>query len=142
MRRGLRHGSRAIAAGALLAAVLATMARAGDPAPLPPVTVSPPPPLPPKSPVVNNPDKGAGGAANDNPSDGKALERLNQELRRKVDEVYPGNNTPPLDARSPDTKIGVVNIPGVQEQYGQNFGRSAVPYRPPPLIYNTPVGRH
>jgi len=52
-------------------------------------------------------------------------------------------NQPPIDARSPDTKVGVVNIPGVQQQYGGNFGLSVVPYRPPPLIYAPSLGgRH
>jgi len=55
---------------------------------------------------------------------------LNQQLKRKVDEVNPTGNNPPLDARSPDTKTGVVNIPGVQQQYGKNFGNSVIPYRP------------
>ncbi len=77
----------------------------------------------------------------DGKGDDKALDQLNRDLKRKVDEVNPTANTPPLDASSPDTKIGVVNIPGVQEQYGKNFGHSAVPYRPPPPVY-APIGGH
>jgi hypothetical protein len=70
----------------------------------------------------------------------KSLDRLNRELKRKVDEVNPTTNTPPLNAASPDTKIGVINIPGVQQQYGKNFGVSAFPYRPPPPVYAPPIG--
>jgi hypothetical protein len=62
---------------------------------------------------------------------------LNQQMRRQVDQVNPSLTVAPIDARSPDTKIGVVNIPGVQQQYGQNFGKSAVPFRPPPPVYST-----
>ena len=63
---------------------------------------------------------------------------INQLLKKKVDQTNPTMNTPPIDARSPDLKTGVVNIPGVQQQYGQNFGKSAVPFRPPPVFYGSP----
>jgi hypothetical protein len=51
-------------------------------------------------------------------------------------------NLPPIDARSPDIKTGVVNIPAVQQQYGRNFGISVVPYRPPPPVFSTPGMPH
>jgi hypothetical protein len=70
----------------------------------------------------------------------RAMECLNQKLKREVDRVNPSLALPPLDARSPDTKVGVVNIPGVQQQYGRNFGVSIVPYRPAPLTYSSPLG--
>ena len=73
----------------------------------------------------------------------KSMDCLNQQLKREVDRVNPTVNQPPIDARSADTKVGVVNIPGVQQQYGRNFGLSVVPYRPPPLIYAPSLGgRH
>lgn len=56
---------------------------------------------------------------------------LNQTLKRDVEKVNPSLNLPPIDARSGDTKIGIVNLPGVQQQYGQNYGHSVIPYRPP-----------
>lgn len=47
-----------------------------------------------------------------------------------------------IDARSSDLKKGVVNLPAVQQQYGKNFGRSVIPYRPgPPPVYTSPLGR-
>ena len=55
---------------------------------------------------------------------------LNQTLKRDVEKVNPTLNLPPIDARSGDTKIGIVNLPGVQQQYGQNYGHSVIPYRP------------
>lgn len=67
---------------------------------------------------------------------------VNEKLKREVDRVNPTLSLPPLDARSPDTKTGVINIPGVQQQYGKNFGVSAVPYRPPPLTYGSPITPH
>lgn len=36
----------------------------------------------------------------------------------------------PVDAKSQDIKVGVVNVPAVQQQYGRNFGVSVIPYRP------------
>jgi hypothetical protein len=71
----------------------------------------------------------------------RSMDCLNQKLRREVDRVNPTMNLPPIDARSPDTKVGVVNIPGVQQQYGRNFGVSVVPYRPPPPVFSSPLGR-
>jgi hypothetical protein len=31
-------------------------------------------------------------------------------------------------------------VPAVAQQYGQNFGRSVAPYRPPPLVFVAPTG--
>jgi hypothetical protein len=72
----------------------------------------------------------------------QALNCLDPTLRQQVDQINPNLTTPsaPLDARPPDTKIGIVNVPGVQQRYGQNFGVWAIPYRPPPLIYTRPSG--
>jgi hypothetical protein len=70
----------------------------------------------------------------------RSMDCLNQKLKDKVDSVNPVMNVPPIDAKSPDTKVGVVNIPGVQQQYGKNFGVSAFPYRPPAPVYSTPFG--
>ncbi|HLH10698.1 MAG TPA: hypothetical protein VKV77_02340 [Methylovirgula sp.] len=70
------------------------------------------------------------------------LDCLNQQLREQVDRVNPPSINAPLDARSPDTKIGIVNIPAVKQQYGQNFGVSVYPYRPPPPTYISPLGAH
>jgi hypothetical protein len=72
----------------------------------------------------------------------RAMDCLNQKLKREVDRVNPTMNLPPVDARSPDTKIGVVNIPGVQQQYGKNFGVSAVPFRPAPPTFSSPLAPH
>jgi hypothetical protein len=56
---------------------------------------------------------------------------LNQKLRREVDRINPSINLPPIDARSPDVRVGNVNEAAVRQQYGSNYGRSAFPYRPP-----------
>ena len=56
---------------------------------------------------------------------------LNQKLRREVDQVNPSINLPPIDARSPDVRVGNVNEAAVRQQYGSNYGVSAFPYRPP-----------
>jgi hypothetical protein len=72
----------------------------------------------------------------------KSMDCLNQKLKREVDRVSPTINQPPIDARSPDTKVGVINIPGVQQQYGKNFGVSVVPFRPAPPTFPPFGGRH
>lgn len=56
---------------------------------------------------------------------------LNLQLKREVERVNPSTNSPPFDARSPDVSIGIANDAAVREQYGPNYGRSVVPYRPP-----------
>jgi hypothetical protein len=55
---------------------------------------------------------------------------LNQQLKREVDRVTGTPNVPPLDARSPDIRVGNVNEAAVRQQYGPNYGRSVVPFRP------------
>ncbi len=131
-----------ILAAAAMAVSAMTPARTEAQTTLPEVTVT----APSQPPRINDQldhkgdgdgKSGTGGKGDEN----HALEQLNQKLKRKVDETNPVLNTPPLDARSPDTKTGVVNIPGVQQQYGKNFGNSVVPYRPAPPVY-TPLGHH
>lgn len=58
---------------------------------------------------------------------------LNQKLRREVDKVNPTLNLPPIDARSSDVRVGNANEAAVRQQYGSNYGRSAAPFRPPPI---------
>jgi hypothetical protein len=61
----------------------------------------------------------------------RALGCLNQKLRREVERVNPSMNLPPLDARSSDVRVGNVNEAAVRQQYGSNYGRSVIPFRPP-----------
>ncbi len=58
---------------------------------------------------------------------------LNEKLRREVDKVNPTLNLPPIDARSSDVRVGNANEAAVRQQYGSNYGRSVIPYRPPPI---------
>jgi hypothetical protein len=55
---------------------------------------------------------------------------LNQQLKREVDRVTGVPNVPPIDARSSDVRVGNVNEAAVRQQYGPNYGRSVVPFRP------------
>ena len=70
------------------------------------------------------------------------LNCLNQQLKQKVDEANPPSIGAPLNAASPDTKIGIQNLPAVQQQFGPNYGRSVVPYRPAAPVYGAPLGQH
>jgi hypothetical protein len=120
---------------------------------LPEINITPPADQPPpKENLLSNGDgQKRNGAASKTDSEercgdagtagGHSLECLNEQLKRKVDQVNPTEIAPPLDARSQDIKVGTVNIPGVQQQYGQNFGHSVIPFRPPPLIYSPSLGR-
>jgi hypothetical protein len=66
----------------------------------------------------------------------RAFGCLNEKLRREVDKVNPSLNLPPIDARSPDVRVGNANEAAIRQQYGSNYGRSAFPYRPPPIPTN------
>ena len=68
----------------------------------------------------------------------RAFGCLNQQLKREVDRVNPSLNTPPIDARSPDVRVGNVNEMAVRQQYGPNYGRSVFPFRPPPPVFAVP----
>lgn len=71
----------------------------------------------------------------------KAFNCLNSKLKRQTDRVVPVPNIPPIDATSPDLKLGIVNVPAVKQQYGKNFGKSAIPYRPAPPVHSNPFNR-
>jgi hypothetical protein len=63
---------------------------------------------------------------------------LNQQLKREVERVNPTPNLPPLDARSPDVRVGNVNEAAVRQQYGSSYGRSVIPFRPPSAGFVVP----
>jgi hypothetical protein len=128
----------------LTAVAVAGIAAAQEPPlTLPPVSVDPQrnnlPPALGIGPQGSGNSVAAGNSGNAN----RSYDDLNRRLRGEVDRVNPPiANQPPIDAQSPDIRVGVINIPAIQQQYGQNFGISARPYRPAPLVYSAPLGRH
>jgi hypothetical protein len=101
-------------------------------------------PGPAQGPGAGAPHAGGGthqGCAGGETGSDHSLACLNEKLKSQVDRVSPVANVPPLDAKSSDLEIGVVNVPGVQQQYGRNFGVSIYPYRPPTPTYAAPGGR-
>jgi hypothetical protein len=66
-----------------------------------------------------------------------AFNCLNQQLQQEVQGVAPPQPKLPLSANSSSNQVGTFNEQSVSEQYGQNFGKSATPYRPPPPTFNT-----
>jgi hypothetical protein len=67
-----------------------------------------------------------------------ALSCLNQQLQQDVQGANPTAPSLPLAANSPSNQVGTFNEQGVAEQYGQNFGKSAIPFRPPvPVFVNS-----
>jgi hypothetical protein len=61
---------------------------------------------------------------------------INQRLQQQVQQVQPVANIPPLDASSPAVAVHGFNQTAVQQQFGQNFGKSVVPFRPPAPTFN------
>jgi len=122
----------------------AQQAPAAAPLPAPPLAAPTPPPL-----VL--PEIVIGGEKRDNrPSAGcvevqtgntRGFKCLNDQLQRQVERINPSVNLPPVDAKSSDIKIGIVNMPAVQQQYGRNFGKSVIPFRPPLPTYSSPLRR-
>ncbi|WP_315719702.1 MULTISPECIES: hypothetical protein [unclassified Bradyrhizobium] len=130
---------------AAMSTLMMSPVQAADPQFLPPVTVDAPD-RPPSSPLRPAPsgtsvapilggraDTSAGkrsSCADGTVTQDGLFDCINVKLRRKVDTVNPSINQAPIDARSSDLKVGTVNVPAVQQQYGSNFGRSVVPLRP------------
>lgn len=133
---GVAPSVRRIAAVLLLVLGPIAAARAEDGTVLPEVSVHAPASRP------NQPAVGRGNDAGKKPGEAPSFERLNRELKRRVDETNPAIPGAPVDARSPDIRTGVVNVPAVQQQYGRNFGHSVIPYRPAAPVYSAPLGHH
>jgi hypothetical protein len=62
---------------------------------------------------------------------------INQRLQQQVQQVQPVANIPPLDASSPAVAVHGFNQTALQQQFGQNFGKSVVPFRPPAPTFNS-----
>jgi hypothetical protein len=58
------------------------------------------------------------------------LSCLNQHLQRQVESVRATGNIAPLDATSPSVKLGGYNETALRQQYGPNYGKSVIPWRP------------
>jgi hypothetical protein len=65
------------------------------------------------------------------------LSCLNRLLRKQADNAHPTGNVAPLDATSPSVSLGGYSETALKQQYGPNYGKSVVPYRPP-AAYGTP----
>jgi hypothetical protein len=61
---------------------------------------------------------------------------INQRLQQQVQHVQPVANIPPLDAGSPAVAVHGFNETALQQQFGQNFGKSVVPFRPAAPTFN------
>jgi hypothetical protein len=64
---------------------------------------------------------------------------LNQELQQQVEGTNPISPKLPLSATSPSNQVGTFNEQSVSEQYGKNFGKSVIPYRPPPPVFGSGI---
>ncbi|WP_315833166.1 hypothetical protein [Bradyrhizobium prioriisuperbiae] len=136
---------RTIIFATAIAVVVVMPAQAEERTALPEIIVGAPPPNAPTVGPSVSPGAGVSRGSPERCDGGSGSERslgcLNQKLKQEVNRVNPPvTNTPPIDAKSSDPKIGVVNIPGVQQQYGRNFGVSVYPYRPPAPVYVSPLG--
>jgi hypothetical protein len=59
-----------------------------------------------------------------------AFNCLNQKLQKQVDSVHPAENIAPLSATSSSVRLGGYNETALKQQYGANYGQSAIPWRP------------
>lgn len=64
---------------------------------------------------------------------------LNQVERDLVARQKAQLNGTVLNAGSPAPSLGLYNQAATREQYGGNFGHSAVPLRPPPPVFANPL---
>ena len=69
---------------------------------------------------------------NEKPS---AYDCLDQQLRQQAQGANPAKPVVPFSANSSSNAVGTFNEQGVVQQYGQNFGKSVIPYRPPTPVY-------
>ncbi|MDR3468654.1 MAG: hypothetical protein P4M07_22210 [Xanthobacteraceae bacterium] len=60
-----------------------------------------------------------------------ALNCLNRKLRGQVDKTQTPSLAAPLDANSPDIRLGISNPSAVRQQFGNSYGTGAPPQRPP-----------
>jgi len=61
---------------------------------------------------------------------------LNRQFQEHVEIVRPPANVPPNGVESPAVRLGGYNQQALRQQYGPNFGKSAVPYRPAQTYVN------
>ncbi|WP_158923775.1 hypothetical protein [Acidisphaera sp. S103] len=66
---------------------------------------------------------------------------LNEALRVQAAQQRQGIPGISLDATSPAPAVGTFNQAAVREHLGFNFGKSAVPQRPPPPVMTSPLVR-
>jgi hypothetical protein len=62
---------------------------------------------------------------------------LNQQMQQQVQGTGSASPSLPLTSSSPSNKTGTFNEQGLREQYGPNFGKSVIPYRPPPPTFSS-----
>jgi hypothetical protein len=73
----------------------------------------------------------------------ESYSRLNRELQKQGVRQHQGPTDVLLDATSPAPEVGTFNQAAVAEHLGSNFGKSAVPQRPPPaVVVSPPMGGH
>lgn len=58
------------------------------------------------------------------------LSCLNQHLQKQVENIHPTGNIAPLDASSSSVTLGGYNETALKQQYGPNYGKSVIPWRP------------
>lgn len=59
------------------------------------------------------------------------LNCMNEKLRDQAQSARGPVNVPPYDANSKAVSVGGFNQAATAQQFGSNFGKSVVPYRPP-----------
>jgi hypothetical protein len=65
---------------------------------------------------------------------------INQRLKAEVERVQPVGNIAPLQAGSAAVQVGGFSETAMSQQYGRNWGKSVVPFRPPASVFGHTLG--
>jgi hypothetical protein len=63
---------------------------------------------------------------------------LNRELQKRIPQQRP-DAAMGLNAMAPAPQVGSYNQAAVREHLGTSFGKSAIPQRPPPAVFSSPL---
>jgi hypothetical protein len=67
---------------------------------------------------------------------------LNQRLQSGIEQHRFTSRDAPYSAASPDPAVGGFNATATRERLGNAFGNSAIPQRPPPPNFSSPLVSH
>jgi hypothetical protein len=64
---------------------------------------------------------------------------LSRELQKLIPQERASSADAPISATSPAPQVGTFNEAATRQFLGSNFGKSAIPQRPPPPVFISPL---